>query len=90
MARVTLTVDTFQRGTIEERARKVCEEATEAYGAYRYALVSGDYSEFREELADVITVATNLLSTLAKRPQTEIDLVHKKNMSRGYYGTIES
>ncbi len=92
-------VKTFERGTIEQAARKVCEEAIEFYGAYSIEIqcegCSGSETKLSEtirdvslmlEIGDVITAIFNMCERLGLQAQDCVDLAQTKNLIRGYYG----
>ena len=79
---------TFELGDDEERARKVCEEATEMYAAYREYHDFNDldnYDELCLEIGDVITAAVNFATAFGIDVQRCIDMVETKNIIRGRY-----
>lgn len=92
-------VRTFEKGTLEEAARKVCEEAVEFYGAYSIeikcegcdtneTLLSETVRDIdlMVEIGDVITAVFNFCNRLEIEPQDCVDLAQTKNLIRGYYG----
>lgn len=92
-------VKTFEKGTLEEAARKVCEEAVEFYGAYSieikcercYANETLLSETMRDiglmmEIGDVITSIFNFCDRVGLDPQDCVDLTQTKNLVRGYYG----
>lgn len=98
--RVWVHVDTFQVGTDKERAKKVAEEGTEAYGAWEAmnapTLVHGGTdAELQEatehlfyECCDTIQAACNLMASLGATQQDidrAMDAVRKRNEERGRY-----
>ena len=84
-----MDINTFELGTHDERARKVCEESTELYAAWSLA----DMTEFdgdsmynlRMEIGDVLTSCVNFATALGIDVQDCIDLVETKNIIRGRY-----
>lgn len=86
---VTLTVETFDKGSQVEKARKVCEEAMEFYAAYeKFADNPCHETDFALllEIGDVFTALANFCASEGISPQTCVTYVQTKNMIRGYYG----
>lgn len=94
-----IEVKTFKKGTLEESARKVCEEATEMYGAYSVVVGFTDFDgmestlhqtlrnvDLMAEIGDVLTAAANLCERLGIEAQDCVELAQTKNLIRGYYG----
>lgn len=89
-----IEVDTFSLGTSDEKARKVCEEATEFYAEHAkfirdYKLIPTKddawlYSLYLE-IGDVFTALANYCAANNIDAQYCIDLVQTKNIIRGYY-----
>lgn len=92
-------VKTFEKGTLEEAARKVCEEAVEFYGAYSVEIKCEECEsnetllsetirdiDLMLEIGDVITAVFNFCDRLGLDPQDCVDLAQTKNLIRGYYG----
>lgn len=83
-------VNTFNLGTKDEKARKVCEEAVEFYAAhYMHLNKDTEMYELRMEIGDVITALANYCADMGISLQTCIDLAETKNIIRGRYDTIE-
>lgn len=87
-------VDVFERGTIEESARKVCEEAMEFYAEHaKFAAVPIEddfglvvaHTRLEGEIGDVITSIFNYAARNGIDVQRCVDLAETKNISRGYY-----
>lgn len=84
-----IEVRTFDLGTTEEKARKVCEEAMEFYAEHSVGKVCGIYPLLLE-IGDVFTALANYCAARDIDPQECIDLVEVKNITRGRYDTIDS
>jgi phosphoribosyl-ATP pyrophosphohydrolase len=95
----SLTVRTFRAGTDKEVARKVPEEAAEAYSAWETlshsAVLDGigfstyierHKADLADELADCITACCNLAARYGLDLQEAIDRVEARNRERGRYG----
>ena len=88
-----ISFNPFDMGTLDDKARKVCEEAMEFY-AEHFVTVSvlaldvhstkGDC--LRYEIGDVLTAMLNYCASLGIDPQECIDKVEEKNRNRGRYG----
>lgn len=78
---VYLCIDTFDLGTSEQKARKVCEEATEFFAEHAY----GSLENLCMEVGDVYTAITNYCAQRGIDPQYCIDLANAKNIIRGRY-----
>lgn len=86
---VTLTVETFDKGSQRDKARKVCEEAMEFYAAYeKFADNPCHETDFALllEIGDVFTALANFCAAEGISPQTCVTYAQTKNMVRGYYG----
>lgn len=94
-----IEVRPFKRGDLEEAARKVCEEATEVYGAFSVVVKFTEFDgmestlhqtlrnvDLMTEIGDVITAAVNLCERLGIEAQDCVELAQTKNLIRGYYG----
>ena len=86
----TMTVRTFRHGTDKECARKVVEEAAEAFSAWESLdLFGGEdadlLDEFADELADTITACANLAARYGLDLQAALDRVERHNRERGRY-----
>lgn len=84
-----IEVNTFDMGTNEEKARKVCEEAMEFYAEYRVSKISGIYP-LMLEIGDVFTALANFCAANDIDVQECVDLVETKNVIRGRYDTMEA
>lgn len=82
-----LAVRTFRYGTDKEVARKVPEEAAEAYSAWESGQRLADHSlaDLADELADCITACCNLAARYGLDLQAAIDRVERRNRERGRY-----
>lgn len=85
----SLTVRTFRAGSDKEVARKVPEEAAEAYSAWESGQRLADHSlaDLADELADCITACCNLAARYGLDMQAAIDRVEARNRERGRYGS---
>ena len=83
-----LAVRTFSYGTDKEVARKVPEEAAEAYNAWESDQRTGtnrSLADLADELADCITACCNLAARYDINLQAAIDRVEARNRERGRY-----
>ena len=85
----TMTVRTFRHGTNKECARKVPEEAAEAFAEWVIMTdtelgESGDH-RLADELADTITACANLAARYGIDLQAALDRVERHNRERGRY-----
>lgn len=88
-------VDTFNLGTSEEKARKVCEESIEFYAEHarsirdcRVALTKDRVYGLRDlcmEIGDVFTALANYCAANNIDAQYCVDLAQTKNIVRGRY-----
>lgn len=98
----TMTVNTFRHGTDKECARKVPEEAAEAFSAWetlsQSAVLDGigfnahierRKTDLANELADTITACCNLATRYHIDLQAAIDRVELHNRERGRYGRAD-
>lgn len=94
----TLSVRTFRIGTDKECARKMVEEAAEAFSAFETlstsAVIDGigfnphierSTIALADELADTITACCNLAARYGIDLQAAIDRVERRNRERGRY-----
>lgn len=83
----TITVRTFRHGTDKECARKVPEEAAEAFAEWTMLTQTSLPAERRlaDELADTITACANLAARYGLDLQAAIDRVERHNRERGRY-----
>ena len=86
-----ISFNPFDMGTPDDKARKVCEEATEFYAEHfmvsNLGLFGSDQTRFlRYEIGDVLTAMLNYCTSLGIDPQLCIDMVEEKNRNRGRYG----
>lgn len=94
----TMTVRTFRHGTDKECARKVPEEAAEAFSAWetlsQSAVLDGigfnahierRKTDLADELADTITACANLAARYGLDLQAALDRVERRNRERGRY-----
>lgn len=88
-----ISFNPFDMGTLDDKARKVCEEATEFYGEHFVTVsvlaldvhsANGDF--LRYEIGDVLTAMLNYCNAAGIDPQQCIDMVEQKNRNRGRYG----
>ena len=96
-----LTVSTFRTDcTDKEQAKKVLEEAAEAYGAWEglaatreveaslgaYAMMVPSFADdLADEIADTITACANLAERYGLDLQAALGRVERKNRERGRY-----
>ena len=85
----TMTVRTFRAGTDKEAARKIPEEAAEAFAEW---VIMTDTEQGRngdhrlaDELADCITACCNLAARYDLDLQDALDRVERRNRERGRY-----
>ena len=87
--RVTVSVRTFRMGTDKEAARKVVEEAAEAFAEWvimtDHPMGESGYHRLHDELADCITACCNLAARYDIDLQAAIDRVEGSNRERGRY-----
>ena len=94
----TITLRTFRHGTDKECARKVVEEAAEAFSAFETLSTSAvlDGIGFNphierhtialaDELADCVTACANLAARHDLDLQAALDRVEQRNRERGRY-----
>lgn len=86
-----IEVKTFERGTIDDIARKVCEEAMEFYAEHKSYMTEpiGDdlgMLPLMLEIGDVFTAIANYCEAMGIDAQDCVLLVQAKNLARGYYG----
>ena len=86
---ITMTVRTFRHGTDKDAARKIPEEAAEAFAEW---VIMTDTEQGRggdhhlaDELADTITACANLAARYGLDLQAAIDRVELRNRERGRY-----
>ena len=84
-----ICVKTFDMGTCEDKARKVCEEAMEFYGAHALTPIIDDRFLLLNEIGDLFTVLMNYCTAEGIDPQYCVDLAETKNILRGRYDTME-
>lgn len=85
-----ITVNTFDLGTAEDKARKVCEEAVEFYAAHTLNTMADDRTCLMQEIGDLFTILMNYCAAEGIDAQYCVDLAETKNIIRGRYDTIES
>lgn len=98
MGMTELRVRTFRHGTDKECARKVVEEAAEAFSAWELlshsAVLDGigfkphierHTAALADELADTITACCNLAARYGLDLQDALDRVERRNRERGRY-----
>lgn len=86
-----LEIKTFDMGTLDEKARKVCEESTEFYAAHYFDMENGTIGVTTGllcEIGDVVTAMANYCNAAGIDMQACIDLVEAKNRMRGRYGNM--
>jgi len=83
----TITVRCFRHGTDKECARKVPEEAAEAFAEWTMLTQTSLPVERRlaDELADTITACCNLAARYGLDLQAALDRVEAHNRERGRY-----
>ena len=84
-----VSVRTFDIGTCEEKARKVCEETCEFYAAHTVSMMCDNKYPLMQEIGDLFTILMNYCAAEGIDPQYCIDLAKTKNILRGRYGTME-
>jgi len=87
---LTLTVRTFRAGTDKEAARKIPEEAAEAFAEWVIMTDTeqgqgGDH-RLDDELADCVTACANLAARYGLDLQEALSRVEARNRERGRYG----
>lgn len=87
---ITITVRPFRLGTDKECARKVVEEAAEAFSAWESLdLFGGEDADLLEEtaneIADCVTACVNLAVRYHIDLQAALDRVEAHNRERGRY-----
>lgn len=87
---VTITVRPFRLGANKECARKVVEEAAEAFSAWESLdLFGGEDADLLEEtaneIADCVTACVNLADRYHIDLQAALDRVEAHNRERGRY-----
>lgn len=80
-----LEVDTFDLGTSEEKARKVCEESIEFYAEHALKSLGMPHENLFMEIGDVFTALANYCASNGIDAQYCIDLAQAKNILRGRY-----
>lgn len=99
---VTITVRPFRLGTDKDAARKVVEEAAEAFSAWEGRDFCGSpsrqcgrcvdsekcdiYERIADEIADCVTACVNLADRYHIDLQAALDRVEERNRERGRYG----
>lgn len=83
-----IEVQPFDKGTIEDKAKKVLEEAADVRGALQYE--GEDSGALGYEIADVVTASINLAQALwgddaERQLQYYLDNKRETNKMRGYY-----
>ena len=79
-------IDPFSLGSVEDSARKVCEEAMEMYAAHSMEFELGDgMKPLMLEIGDVITATANYCHKRGIDLQQCVNLSFAKNSARGYY-----
>lgn len=88
-----ITIATFDLGTAEEKARKVCEESMEFYAAHNMECYLDGGSpkgasnmNLMMEIGDVFTALANYCASLGIAPQECVFYAQLKNLLRGRYG----
>lgn len=88
---MNLTVNTFGLGTDKEAARKIPEEAAEAFAEWVIMTDTeqGEQGDHRlaDEIADCVTACCNLAARYGLDLQAAIDRVEARNRERGRYGS---
>lgn len=80
----TVTVRTFDRGSDDDKAKKILEEAGEVRGALRYE--GRESGQTLYEIADTVTACLNLVRALgytAEEFQRQLDMVDESNTRKG-------
>ena len=89
---MTIDVSTFRLGTDKEAARKPCEEAMEAYGAWERMEYAADSltmalacADLADELADTIQACCNLAARHGIDMGEAMRRCEERNRERGRY-----
>lgn len=80
----TLTVQTFDQGSNDDKARKVLEKASDVRGALQYE--GSEAWETLYALADTVTACLNLVRALGyseEELQKQLDMVDEINVRKG-------
>lgn len=81
----TVTVRTFDRGSDDDKAKKVLEKASEVRGALQYE--GREAGQTLYELAETVTACLNLVKALGyseEELQKQLDMVDESNARKGY------
>jgi phosphoribosyl-ATP pyrophosphohydrolase len=84
-----ISFNPFDMDSLDDKARKVCEEATEFYAEHHECLENGTIGVtigLFNEIGDVLTATLNYCNAAGIDPQQCIDLAEEKNRNRGRYG----
>lgn len=84
-----ISFNPFDMDSLDEKARKVCEEATEFYAEHHECLENGTIGVtigLFNEIGDVLTAMLNYCNAAGIDPQQCIDMAEQKNRMRGRYG----
>lgn len=86
--RMSFTIRPFDMGNVDDKAKKVLEEASEVRGALQYE--GKESGSFGYEIADTMTACANLAYAVwGENTQTAmqhyLDIVEKHNEKRGRY-----
>lgn len=83
---LTITVQPFDQGSDDDKAKKILEEASEVRGAYQYE--GKESAQVLYEICDTITACINLAYSIGYAQddiQEELNMVEKNNKERGRY-----
>ena len=81
----TVTVRTFDRGSDDDKAKKVLEKASEVRGALQYE--GREAGQTLYELAETVTACLNLVKALGyseEELQKQLGMVDESNARKGY------
>lgn len=84
-----ISFNPFDMDNIDDKARKVCEEATEFYAEHHECFEYGTIGVtigLLNEIGDVLTAMLNYCNAAGIDPQRCIDMAEQKNRMRGRYG----
>jgi phosphoribosyl-ATP pyrophosphohydrolase len=92
MNEIKLTIHPFEMDSLKEAAKKVQEEAGEAFAEYVILQEQQDRSTTRlaDEIADTIQASCNLAARYNIDLQSAMERCEQRNRARGRYGNTES
>ena len=89
MSTMQISFNPFDMDSLDDKARKVCEEATEFYAEHHACLENGTIGVtigLFNEIGDVLTAMLNYCNATGIDPQQCINMVEEKNKMLGRYG----